>query len=92
MFFGAKKEKGKSGKSKVFGVVLDTTLKEIPQMLESCVVYLDATGLELEGVFRKSGSLTVMNQYKAKFDNGINNSNAHSHRIPFSLATIFTYC
>eukprot|EP00026_Physarum_polycephalum_P004986 Phypoly_transcript_05012.p1 GENE.Phypoly_transcript_05012~~Phypoly_transcript_05012.p1 ORF type:complete len:624 (+),score=137.22 Phypoly_transcript_05012:112-1983(+) len=69
MFFGAKKEKGKS-KSKVFGVDLDGNSKEIPPILETCVVYLDATGLEMEGVFRKSGSVVLMNQYKAKFDNG----------------------
>ena len=74
MFFGAKKDKGKSGKGKVFGVVLDGASKEIPQILEACVVFLDATGLELEGVFRKSGSLVTMNQYKAKFDNGMTTS------------------
>lgn len=72
MFFGGKKDtKGKSGKSKMFGVVLDGSSKEIPQILEACVVYLDATGLEIEGIFRKSGSVVVMNQYKDKFDNGI---------------------
>lgn len=71
MLFGAKKDKGKPAKSKVFGVELDASSKEIPPILEACVMYLDATGLEIEGIFRKSGSLVTMNQYKAKFDNGM---------------------
>lgn len=66
---GGKKGKVDEGK-KVFGVALDRNCKEIPHILETCVVYLDGIGLDLEGIFRKSGSLLQMNDYKAKFDRG----------------------
>jgi RhoGAP domain len=72
------KEKGSNGKeekkNKVFGAVLDRNCTTIPHILETCVVYLDSTGLDFEGVFRKSGSLAQMNEYKAKFDNGTDKS------------------
>lgn len=59
--------------NKVFGAALDPSSTCIPPILEACVIYLDATGLELEGVFRKSGSLQQLKEYRAKIDNGMIN-------------------
>ena len=63
-----KKEEG--GRPRVFGGTIDRDSDEIPHVMSQCVEYLDATGLEFEGIFRKSGSLMQLNEYKAKFDRG----------------------
>lgn len=64
-------KKGGHHNRKVFGASLDPNCTTIPTIVEACVVYLDAMGLDLEGVFRKSGSLAQLKEYKNKFDNGM---------------------
>jgi hypothetical protein len=67
-----KKEDGSVGgpAKKVFGGTIDRNSEEIPVIMTKCVEYLDATGLEFEGIFRKSGSLAQVNEFKARFDKG----------------------
>ncbi len=62
---------GKKEKHKVFGASLDSLSTEIPYIMEICIMYLDEFGLDLEGIFRKSGSLTTVNEYRARFEKGI---------------------
>jgi len=71
------KESKKNGKvlpvaeeKKVFGIALDKSCTEIPHIMEACVTYLDSTGLDFEGIFRKSGSLNMINDYKGRFERG----------------------
>lgn len=66
-----RKKVAKTEEKKVFGAALDKNSSEIPFILEACVVYLDSTGLDFEGIFRKSGSLMMMNDYKARFERGM---------------------
>ena len=67
----SRKEKDSKRSAKaVFGVPLDTETTQVPPVLVKCVEYLDTTGLEFEGIFRKSASVATMNEYKAKFDKG----------------------
>jgi len=63
-------EKKKDAGSVVFGGSIDRTSTQIPSVLNKCVEYLDATGLNFEGIFRKSGSLAQLNEIKARFDGG----------------------
>lgn len=65
-----KKDEGAAAKPRVFGGVIDRDSESIPLVVSKCVEYLDATGLEFEGIFRKSGSLVQMNEFKARFEKG----------------------
>lgn len=42
----------------------------IPLVVNDCVSYLDSHGLETEGIFRKSGSTSLIEYYKDQFDQG----------------------
>ncbi len=42
----------------------------IPSVVHSTIFYLDNNGLELEGIFRKSGSASMIQYFKEQFDQG----------------------
>lgn len=57
----------------VFGAPLRTVVgpgQLIPEIVEQCIKYLNAKALTLEGIFRLSGSATVIENYRKAFDNG----------------------
>ena len=58
----------------VFGVSLDDLLKRdgsaIPLVVYQCVQAVDLFGLEVEGIYRLSGSSAHVNKLKGIFDNG----------------------
>ena len=58
----------------VFGVSLDDLLKRdgsaIPLVVYQCVQAVDLFGLEVEGIYRLSGSSTHITKLKEVFDNG----------------------
>ena len=60
----------------VFGVSLDDLLKRdgsaIPLVVYQCIQAVDLFGLEVEGIYRLSGSSLHVNKLKAVFDNGEN--------------------
>ena len=57
-----------------FGVSLDNLLKRdgsaIPLVIYQCIQAIDLFGLEVEGIYRLSGSSTHVGRLKAIFDNG----------------------
>ena len=58
----------------VFGVSLEDLLKRdgsaIPLVVYQCVQAIDLYGLEVEGIYRVSGSATHIAKLKAQFDHG----------------------
>ena len=75
----------------VFGVPLDDLLKRdgsaVPLVVYQCIQAVDLFGLEVEGIYRLSGSSTSVNKLKNVFDNGKNPPHASSicsDRIPDS--------
>ena len=58
----------------VFGVSLDDLLKRdgsaIPSVIYQCIQAVDLFGLEVEGIYRLSGSSTHISKLKKIFDNG----------------------
>ena len=58
----------------VFGVSLEELLKRdgsaIPLVVYQCIQAVDLYGLEVEGIYRLSGSSTHVNKLRAIFDNG----------------------
>lgn len=58
----------------VFGISLDGLLKRdgsaIPLVVYQCVQAVDLFGLEVEGIYRLSGSSAYVNKLKGVFDNG----------------------
>lgn len=58
----------------VFGLSLDDLLKRdgsaIPLVVYQCIQAVDLYGLEVEGIYRLSGSSTHVSKLKAIFDNG----------------------
>ena len=68
-----KKKKSSEGSNhpKLFGGTIDRKNPQIPPVMSKCILYLDKTGLEFEGIFRKSGSLAQMNEFKARFEKGV---------------------
>jgi len=59
----------------VFGVSLEDLLKRdgsaIPLVVYQCIQAVDLFGLEVEGIYRLSGSATHVSRLKAIFDNGV---------------------
>ena len=57
-----------------FGISLDDLLKRdgsaIPLVVYQCIQAVDLFGLEVEGIYRLSGSTTHVGKLKAMFDNG----------------------
>ncbi len=45
--------------------------REIPEIVESCIKYLEERGLKQVGVFRLSGSAVAIEAYKQAFDKGV---------------------
>ena len=64
----------------VFGVSLEELLKRdgsaIPLVVYQCIQAVDLYGLEVEGIYRLSGSSTHVNKLRAIFDNGKSRSSA----------------
>ena len=58
----------------VFGVSLEELLKRdgsaIPLVVYQCIQAVDLYGLEVEGIYRLSGSSTHVNKLRSVFDNG----------------------
>lgn len=59
----------------VFGVSLEDLLQRdgsaIPLVVYQCIQAVDLFGLELEGIYRLSGSATHVSKLKSIFDNGV---------------------
>lgn len=45
----------------------------IPMVMTDAVAYLDCFGLEVEGIFRKSGSVSLVEYFKEQYDQGEQN-------------------
>ena len=73
----------------VFGLSLEDLLKRdgsaIPLVVYQCIQAVDLYGLEVEGIYRVSGSSTHVNRLKAVFDNGIFIFLATSHNFELIL-------
>lgn len=58
----------------VFGVSLDELFRRdgaaIPMIIYQCIQAVDLFGLEVEGIYRLSGTATHVMQMKSMFDNG----------------------
>ncbi|XP_067671456.1 rho GTPase-activating protein 24-like isoform X1 [Haliotis asinina] len=59
----------------IFGLNLEETMKftrsegkKIPAIIEKCVEYIYANGLEVEGIFRLPGRTSLIRELKEKFD------------------------
>lgn len=66
------------GDTKVFGVSIQDLAKRskdpngcIPSVVKQTIAYLDLQGLEVEGIFRKNGSASMIQYYKDQFDQGV---------------------
>lgn len=65
-----------TGITRVFGVDLKELntrqgrSSPIPKILTDAVSYMDCYGLEVEGVFRKSGSASLVEYFKEQYDQG----------------------
>ena len=72
----------------VFGVSLEELLKRdgcaIPLVVYQCIQAVDLYGLEVEGIYRLSGSSTHVNKLRSVFDNG----NSHFLTVLQLLLTI----
>ena len=59
----------------VFGVSLEDLLKRdgsaIPLVVYQCIQAIDLYGLEVEGIYRVSGSAAHVSKLKAQFDHGM---------------------
>lgn len=58
----------------VFGVPLAQTIPpghELPPLVEQCIHYLDERALDIEGIFRLSGSTTAIEKYVAMYNSGV---------------------
>jgi len=62
----------------IFGLSLEDLLKRdgsaIPLVVYQCIQAVDLYGLEVEGIYRLSGSATHISKLKTMFDNGRNGS------------------
>ena len=58
----------------MFGLSLEDLLKRdgsaIPLVVYQCIQAVDLFGLEVEGIYRMSGSSTHVSKLKSLFDNG----------------------
>jgi hypothetical protein len=58
----------------VFGISLEDLYRRdstaVPMIVYQCVQAVERFGLDLEGIYRLSGSSTHINQMKSLFDNG----------------------
>jgi hypothetical protein len=58
----------------VFGVSLEQLFERdgsaVPMVVYQCIQAVDLFGLEVEGIYRLSGSNSHVNKLKATFDNG----------------------
>jgi Rho GTPase-activating protein RGD1 len=58
----------------VFGVSLDKLFSRdgsaVPMIIYQCIQAVDLFGLEVEGIYRLSGTATHVMQMKSMFDNG----------------------
>jgi len=74
---GGKRDKDDEEEQKrataIFGVPIENTLKGndlIPPIVRKCVEYIEKYGMDLEGIFRKSGSQVIIDRYQEEFDSG----------------------
>jgi hypothetical protein len=67
----------------VFGVGLEQLFERdgsaVPMVVYQCIQAVDLFGLEVEGIYRLSGTASHVNKLKAMFDNGI--STLSSRRV-----------
>lgn len=72
----------------VFGVSLEELLKRdgsaIPLVVYQCIQAVDLYGLEVEGIYRLSGSSTHVSRLKSTFDNGKLDVGVVETTYPFS--------
>jgi hypothetical protein len=58
----------------VFGLSLDQLFERdgsaVPMVVYQCIQAVDLFGLEVEGIYRLSGTQSHVNKIKAMFDNG----------------------
>jgi hypothetical protein len=58
----------------VFGVSLEELFERdgsaVPMVVYQCILAVDTFGLEVEGIYRLSGTASHVNKLKAIFDNG----------------------
>ncbi len=70
----------------VFGVTLDELFRRdgtaVPSIVHQCTVAVELFGLDVEGIYRTSGSNPHIMEMKALFDNG-----KHSSPLPFHSET-----
>lgn len=73
----AEKEAGVSGEGvgKVFCCPLEQQVEktdgsELPKIVPKCIEYIEERALDVEGIFRLSGSAVLIQEYKQKFDTG----------------------
>lgn len=63
-----------TGEKRVFGVPLEKVMShesKIPSIVSKTISYLDQHGLEIEGVFRHSGSPSLTEHYRDEFEIGL---------------------
>jgi len=71
----AEKESGAAGVGKVFCCPLENQVEvqdgsELPKIVPKCIEYIEERALNVEGIFRLSGSAVLIQEYKQKFDQG----------------------
>jgi hypothetical protein len=62
-----------SSDKRVFGVPLAQTIppgRELPPLVEDCIRYLEERALDVEGIFRLSGSTTAIEKYVEMYNSG----------------------
>ncbi|CAB4431151.1 RhoGAP-domain-containing protein [Rhizophagus irregularis] len=86
----------KENKRLMFGVPLEVLMgtegeNGLPRVVRDCVTYLRAEGLQVEGVFRRSPSSTLLRQAKEAYDRGnpINLSDYGVHTAAVLLKMFF---
>jgi len=74
--------KGSAQSEGIFGAPLKAGCKEgqnIPDIVEQAIKYIDERALEVEGIFRLSGSQILIEQYRDKFNQGVDVVLAHEN-------------
>merc|ERR1712137_347440 len=71
----AEKESGGADVGKVFCRPLEDQVEvtdgsELPKIVPLCIEYIEERALDVEGIFRLSGSAVLIQEYKQKFDAG----------------------
>lgn len=65
---------GQQSQNSYFGAPLENALvdgRSIPYIVEHCIEYIDRCALNVEGIFRLSGSQVQIDKYREQFNSGI---------------------